>query len=301
MTAYPDQSWFDVRTLRPDRVPRPAPRFAPGCRAAIHLAVCLEAYPLGARPPFPVPGALDRPHPDLANWSQRKVALREGLARIEALLEDVGIGVSFVVQSQALDELSGFLPLLRDPRHAIVAGGAHAAALHSTFADAEAEMLAIHAVLERLRGGLGVPVEAWRSPSGVHSRHTFAVLARAGVRAVLDLNNDELPFAIKTEAGTLQALPWQHFSSDLHCLGVCKQPVRDFLNDLSEGIAWLIREAPAAGPRVLTLPVHPWIIGAPHRFRPFAQALRAWAQTPGVEFVNVRSLLAAAEPDGRPA
>lgn len=293
MAAYPDQDWFSFRALRPAVPASPAASLGLACDVAVHLAISLEAFPLGVKPPFAVPGALDRPYPDLANWTQRKVALGEGLARLQDLIEETGIAVSCVVQSDALDELGAFLPFLKSAPVSIIAGGANAAALHSAFADAASEAAAVAGVLAKLRDGLGVPVRAWRSPSGVHSPHTFDSLAAAGLEAVLDLNNDELAFEIRTRSGPLMALPWQHFSSDLHSLIVCKQPLEDYLHDLTQGLSWLRREAGAAGPRIMTLPVHPWIIGAPHRFRAFAGALRAWTALPGAAFVNTDMLLAA--------
>lgn len=293
MAAYPDQDRFSFRALPPQGPAHPAARLTVAGDVALHLAIGLEAFPLGVKPPFAVPGMLDRPYPDLANWSQRKTALREGLARLEDLIESTGIAVSLVVQSDALDELGAFGALLGSARVSIVAGGANAAALHSAFPDAATEAEAVAGVLGRLRDRLGVAVRAWRSPSGVQSPRTFDILAAQSVEAVLDLNNDELPFEIRTAAGPLVALPWQHFSSDLHCLLVCKQPLDDYLYDLTQGLAWLSREARTAGPRIMTLPLHPWIIGAPHRFRAFATALRAWAATPGVTFVNAEMLLAA--------
>ncbi|MBN9430092.1 MAG: hypothetical protein J0H09_26675 [Burkholderiales bacterium] len=293
MKRYADHDWFTFRALRPDRHAELALRWPAPCQVAIHLAVCVQAFVLGAKPPFAVPGMLDRPYPDLSNWTQRKTALREGLARLIDLFDDLAISASFVVEAEALDELQAFLPALRNPRHSVVAGGVHAAALHSAFEDLSAETQAVNEVLNRLRSALNVPISAWRSPSGVYSRHTLDALAASGLQAVLDFNNDELPFAVETRSGSLLALPWQHFASDLHCLFVCKQPLQDYLNDLAQGVQWLKVESARAGPRIMTLPIHPWIMAAPHRFRPFAQMLRQWAAMDGVAFVDVGQMQAA--------
>lgn len=292
MNAYPDHNLFAFRTLRPDRPSTASiPCAMPG-QVAVHLAVCIQDFPLTAKPQFAVPGMLDRPFPDLSNWTQRKTALREGLARLEDLFDELAIPVSLVVESEALDELRPFERLLRNDQHSVVAGGAHAAALQSAFADREAEARAVAGVLERLHDALGFPVDAWRSPSGVHSPHTLEVLAASGVRTVLDLNNDELPFVLETASGSLLALPWQHFSSDLHCLHVCKQRLEDYLHDLTQGVRWLKAEAAQTETRIMTLPIHPWIMAAPHRFRAFGAMLREWSSMPGLNFVNAGRIVA---------
>lgn len=284
--AYLDHDWYQFRALGPLQEERPAMAWPHECKAVIHLAVCLQTFPLALKPPMAFPGMLDRPYPDITNWSQRKVALREGLERLSGLVVDEDLPTTFVVESDALNELAAFMPLLKRSTSSVVAGGVNAATLHSGFLDDATEQAAIASTLRKLGDAVGRPVDAWRSPSGVHSPRTLNLLHSAGVRVILDFNNDELPFGISTKTGPLLGLPWQHFSSDLHCLNTCKQPTSEYLHDLTEGIRWLVDESDRAGIRVQTIPVHPWILCAPHRFRLFAEAVRQWKAIPGVAFLN---------------
>lgn len=283
--GYIDHTLYPFRALQPDRAATVC-RFPAGTKVAVHLVLALQSFPLAQRPHIGVPGMLERHPPDLTYWSQRKLALREGLWRIDGLLARLGLPASLAVEADALPELAGFPDLLRTRRLSVVAAGVNAATLHSGFPDREAEALAIRKVLARLGAACGAPVTAWHSPSGVHSPHTMELLAANGVRTLLDLNNDELPLRLQTAAGEMLHLPWQHFASDLHCLHVCKQDAGDYFGDITQGLKWLQRESQRAGPRIFTLPLHPWISGVPHRFKLLEAALREWTSLEGVSFMN---------------
>lgn len=285
--TYFDHSWFDFRP----QSAQPRLDFGSSVEVAIHLVIHLEAFHLN--PSKAAPAGLTRPYPDITNWTQRQVALRDGLARICAMLEETDGAASFVVEADAIDSLSSHMHALNSPRYSVISGGRHAADLHSGFTGLDDEVERVRNVRNKIEANFGNTIAAWCSPAGIHSPDTFEALAKAGVHAVLDLNNDDVPYELETGYGQLLCLPYQQFASDLHCLNTAKQQTGEYLADLSRGVDWLLAEAKHRGPRLLTIPLHPWIIGVPHRFAELQKTVMQWQGLPGVQLVNAETVVKA--------
>lgn len=283
---YADHTWFDFRCA----ASAPILRWDEPVQVAVHLVVALQSFPLAFKPPFPVPGGLERPYPDLSNWSQRKLGQREGLERVLDLLDAIQTAATWVLDAQSCEETSVHHQRLMRSGFSFAASGMNAGLLHSQFTDPDAEASMVRDVLSQIQSGHGFDVQGWRPPSGAHSPATLDVLASSGVDTVLDLNNDEFPYRIQTRSGDLLCVPLQHFASDLHCLHVCKQDTEQYVADIEQAIRWLCSEAQGRGPRMLTLPIHPWILGVPHRFRAFERGLRRWRGMAGVRFVHLNEI-----------
>lgn len=213
------------------------------------------------------------------------------MARICRYLDQNDMSASFAVEADTIPELDAFMPALRQMRHSIIAGGRHAAMVHSAFTSVEDEQRYIAQVMAELKDKFDNVLDGWRSPFGIQSPFTLQALAASGLRYTFDLNNDDLPYDMTTDMGPLVSVPYQHFASDLHCLQVAKQPTADYLSDLSAGVDWLLMESKAKGTRLLTLPLHPWVIGVPHRFAELRKTLDKWSQQSGVRFVGTRELV----------
>jgi allantoinase len=273
----------------------PAPLLLPGgATLGVLLVLMVEAYPLRAPPPFPVPGALDRPYPDVGNWSQRQVGQLEGLWRLLDLIAETGINASFVVQQMALERLGGTVRDLAGAGHAILAGGEHATRLHHDGMTEDEERAIIRGSLDALEEATGRRPQGWRSPHCAQSSRTLRLLAEEGLTHLGDLNNDERPYVISTPAGGLVSLPIPQVTSDLHAMVQHRQDVGEFVSGIRHGAAWLAREAAPGRERLLPVVLHPWIAGVPHRIGAFAGLLRDLTKQPGLAFVTTEAMVDAA-------
>jgi len=285
-----DHEWFDFRTAGQARVP------AADCRLIVSPVVVLQHFPLDAKAPFAVPGALDRPYPDLGNYTQRESGLGHALWRLTDEIEAAGIPASFVVERQALPWLADVAGILGDARHCVVAGGEHAVRLHTPDMDRDTERRIVADCLRDIGARFGRAVAGWRSPYCSQSPATMELLAEAGVRYVGDFANDDRPFEICVAGRTLTAMPMNHFYSDLHFIHACRQPVDDYVQATLRAAEWLAAERLPA-PAVLSLVFHPWIMGATHRVSAFASLLRSLRDMPGVRFMNSDQICAASLAD----
>lgn len=274
-----DHDWYGFRKL-------PETAFIPRKPTVqVMLIVVLQHFHLDRPPVFAVPGALDRPYPDIGNFTQRQVGQTDGLWRIAEIIDEFALPATFVVECDALPHLQGCQTLLRNPRHSIVAGGEHATALHTSALTELEERNSIHRTLQTLSQALTRQVDGWRSPYNAQSFHTMDLLASAGIRYVGDFANDDRPFSIDTRRGVLMSIPMNHFYSDLHFLHTCRQPLDDYLQSTLAAISVLAREnTPSAN--TFPLVIHPWLMGVPHRVSHFAALLRRIKDLPDVQLVN---------------
>lgn len=272
-----DHDLFPFRTIR-DTVDFRLPGEA---RIAVNLIIVLQRFHIDAKPPFPVPGMIDRPYPDVGNATQREVGLRSGFWRIREAIEQFGISATFVVERDALELLEGDLDILRDERHDVIAGGLHAAKLHTAAMPADEEREIIRGCRDTLSRTLGRPIKGWRSPSCAQSPATLDLLAECGFAYCGDYNNDDRPYVLAAKAANLVAMPMHHFSSDLHNLAVMKQPTEMFFGSVVKGAQWILgrKEEPSV---ILPLVIHPWVTGAPHRFHRFRPFLADLFKLDGV-------------------
>lgn len=251
----------------------------------IHLVFVLQRFPINAKPPFALPGSLDRPYPDLGNATQREAGLGPSLWRLVDELESMSIPASFVVERQALPSLGDIEPQLRDLRHSVVAGGEHAVHLHTNEMTPDDERRIIAASVGDLEQRLGRKVHGWRSPYCAQSPSTLDLLAEAGLSYVGDFACDDRPFEIRTDIAPMLAVPMNHFYSDLHFIYSCRQSIEEYVRNTIGAAEWLIQERKSS-PSVLSLVVHPWIMGATHRASQFARMLSSLESLPGVKFMS---------------
>jgi allantoinase len=281
-----DHDWFPFRT------PASAPVLAldDGATLAVTLTVVLQHFRIDYKPPFPLPGELDRPYPDMGNFSQRQAGLAAGLWRVVDAIEAAGIPASFVVEHDAIGAAREIADVLRKPGHCVVASGEHAARVHTPAMTREEEAGIIRASVAAIRKELGRDVIGWRSPYCAQSANTLELLAQEGLSYVGDFANDDRPFQVTTPGGGLLAVPMNHFYSDLHFLHFCRQSVDEFSRASATAADVLASEGRAGNPAVLSLVVHPWLIGAPHRIEAFSRMLRAIQEKPGVRFMSTDRL-----------
>lgn len=274
-----DHDWFPYRTSFEATVP------VAECSLIISLVVVLQHFPIDAKTAFPLPGALDRPYPDIGNYTQREAGLGHALWRLTDEIERHGVPTSFVVERQALPWLRDVDEVLRDPRHCVVGGGEHAARVHTGEMVRDTERQIIADCLGDIEAAFGRKVQGWRSPYCSQSPATIALLAEAGLRYIGDFANDDRPFEICAVGRSLVAVPMNHFYSDLHFIHTCRQSVNEYARAMIRAAEWLAAERQQA-PSVLSLVIHPWIMGVSHRVAAFAELLTTLQAIPGIQFMN---------------
>jgi allantoinase len=264
-------------------VERPAVRWPRGARVALLVTPVLEWFPLDApSPPLQPLGALDGPYPDYRAYTHRDYGNRVGIFRVMAVLDRLGVPATAAVNAAVATRYPQLLDEIGRRRWEVVAHGLHMGRFHHGGLDRDVEAALVDEALTLLRAASGQPVRGWLSPGGIESPHTLDLVAARGVSYVLDWVNDELPYVLRTESGRLHAMPYAHDLSDAAVIWERHHSAVEYAEAVLDAFTVLDREAEHAGGRILTLPLHPWIIGQPHRIGALERVLAEIRNRPHV-------------------
>jgi len=246
-----------------------------GKKVALWVNVSLQFFPLARTDKtFEVPGGMRMPYPDLRHFSLRDYGNRVGIHRVFKALD--GCGVQPTVAMNA--EVARRYPTLRDRvverGDEIVAHGLHMDALHHAGVPPELESERVRSSLDLLRQLTGQPVRGWLSPGKSQSFVTPDLLADNGVEYMCDWVNDALPYTFHARTGDLAVLPLSTELEDTHILLNNHHSMSSYVEQVTDAMDFLRREADAKGGRMLALSVHPWLVGQPHRIRLFEDMMR---------------------------
>lgn len=278
-------------TMRPRRRPVAWPG---GARIALWVVPALEFFPLDQpAQPFRAPGGMVTPYPDLRHYTLRDYGNRVGAFRVFKALDDLGLKASVAVNSKVAERYPFLIEEVNRRGWEIIAYGVDMGRLHYGGLAVEDETAQIKEALGTLRRISGQPITGWLSPAKSESMNTLDLVAAEGIAYVCDWVNDDMPFPMRTAAGELYSLPLSHEISDQTILHHYQHSEQDFLDQVRDQFDVLSREATAADGRIMTLTIHPWISGQPHRIGYLRKALGHMVEHDGVWSASGAEILAA--------
>jgi peptidoglycan/xylan/chitin deacetylase (PgdA/CDA1 family) len=274
---------------------RPAVRWPEGARVALWVVVPVQWFPLdmAGRVPFMPVGGVDEPYPDLRNYTHRDYGNRVGIFRIMKVLDRLGLRATAAVNAAVGERYPRLIDEIRARDWEFVAHGQDMAHLHHAGLGRDAEAAIVERAIASLRRVSGRPVRGWLSPAGSESLHTLDLVAAHGIEYVCDWVNDELPYPMRTAAGTVYAMPFGYEMSDTTLFGQFHYMTDEFAEQVEDQFDLLYREAATGGGRILALTVHPWLIGQPHRIGGLERALGHVMARAGVWAATGAEILAA--------
>ncbi len=259
-------------------------RWPGGARLALWVNICVQFFPLNQRgEPFPTPGGMTMPYPDLRHFSLRDYGNRVGIFRLLDACDRFGAKPSFAVNAALCERAPALIHALRERDCEIVAHGWDMDSLHHGGLAEEEEAALIERSLARLRAAAGAAVRGWLSPARNESPRTPDLLAGQGVHWFADWVNDDMPYRFHTESGDLWAMPLSNELEDRFILMHNLHSVESWLEQVCDACDFLLAEAETTGcGRILSLNLHPWLMGQPHRIARLEAALDRITAKPGV-------------------
>jgi allantoinase len=128
--------------------------------------------------------------------------------------------------------------------------------------------------LDGLRSITGRDIKGWLSPSKSQSFNTPELLAENGIDYMCDWINDELPYAFRTPAGDITAMPLSTELEDRFIMQANLHSESEYADQIIDAFDFLLAEATETGAgRMLALSIHPWMLGQPHRIGKLEQVL----------------------------
>jgi peptidoglycan/xylan/chitin deacetylase (PgdA/CDA1 family) len=269
------------------------PRYAAlrGKPLMVNPVVAIEFWPFDQ----PMPrGVLPRPHgakiepPDVANYSWVEYGLRRGMPRLFDLMGRRGIGASAFINAQCADVYPSLAKATVEAGWELIGHSWFQRSLKQV-PDEEAEITRSLARLEQLSGK---KVRGWFGAGGGETMRTPDVLKRCGLDFTHDWLLDDLPCWMTTAHGPLLCLPYTWELNDVPMWVVQGQSSDELLKRLAATLAALASELEKQ-PRVLSLGMHPHVMGVPHRMYYLEKAF--------VTSSEIADWFVAADPNGRAA
>ena len=245
-----------------------------GARVALWIVPVLEWFPLDMKgKPFKPPGALVTAYPDLRHYTLRDYGNRVGIFRVMKVLDRFGLRVSVAVNAAVAVRHPSLIKACVDRGWELIANGLDMDHLHYEGLPKDDERKLVEDSLGILRRVSGQRVRGWLSPARSESFATLDLVAAAGIDYVCDWVNDDMPYAMQAQSREIYSMPLSNDMDDHTILLQNRHSEESFTQQICDQFDALYSEAIRNGSRILTLVLHPWVIGQPYRIGALERAL----------------------------
>ena len=233
-----------------------------GKRLLVHVVVNLEAW----RFDEPMPRTILTPPrgepalPDVPNFSWFEYGMRCGFPRILGTLKEHEIRASAAINSEVIDFYPAAAAQVLAAGWEFVAHGVRQQTAHAV----PDEMAMIVEALDRIESFAGRRPTGWLGPGLAETADTLDLLAEAGIEYVLDWPVDDLPEWIVTKSGRIVAVPYSLELNDSVIHAVERNPSAELYERVRRTLDVFDTET-VDQVRTLTIPLHPHLMGVPHR------------------------------------
>jgi peptidoglycan/xylan/chitin deacetylase (PgdA/CDA1 family) len=269
-------------------VDRPPLRLPGDARIAVWTIVNLEVWDIGkpmARQVLPAPTGQVL-LPDVPNWSWHEYGMRVGVWRFFKLFERLGIAPTLSINARVCEDYE------RVARQALEAGWefmGHSWEQGPIHKEADQRAM-IHRSMDALERFTGTRPAGWLGPGLTQTLETPELLAEAGVQYIGDWVYDDEPTTIHTDKGPLVTLPYTVELNDIPMMLVQHHESDYLLKRAIDQFDRLYEEG-AERAKIMSLAIHPYISGQPHRIKYLERFYEHVAKHSGVLHWNGVQLL----------
>jgi allantoinase len=250
---------------------RPTYEWPNGTRLAIYVALNLEHFAFGQGLGAELaPGG---PQPDVLNFAWRDYGNRVGVWRLLELFDELALPVTLLVNSSIYAYCPDVVDVFRRRGDEVVAHG-RSNSERQGLLNEEAERELIDETMRTIEAAEGRRPRGWLSPWISESEVTPDLLAEAGLSYLLDWCMDDQPIWFATRSGRrILSVPYPQEVNDIPAIVARKDSAGQFADMIVDNYDEMLRQA-AAGPLVMGIALHPYIVGQPFRILTLRRALR---------------------------
>jgi len=266
MAMRRDPGLYDYSPL-PDR---PKITWPDGARVAFWVAPNIEFYEF--QPTVnPTRKSWPRPAPDVSGYSHRDHGNRVGLWRLMEVMDECGVRGSVSLNVAVCEHHPEIIKACADRGWEFFSHGVYNTRYTYGMTEDDERAL-IKDVQKTIKNHTGQEVAGWLSPALTNTEITMDLLAEAGLKYTCDLFHDDQPQPVKVRNGRLISVPYSLEMNDFTVLYMWGRSARQYVDILKAQFDQLFEEGAASG-QVMCIPLHPYLIGQPHRIGPFAELL----------------------------
>jgi allantoinase len=209
--------------------------------------------------------------PDILNYSWRDYGVRVGIWRMMEVMEKYGVKGTVALNSEVCEH---YLQIIEAANKLGWEWMGHGRTNSSLFTgiDEEQEREIILDVLNTIEQSTGKKPKGWLSPALSETFNTPDILAEEGIEYVANWVNDEQPYPMKVRKNSLISIPYSIEMNDIPSfldLGRSPEEFGQMIMDQFD----VLYEDGATSARVMSICLHPFLIGHPFRSKYFAKAL----------------------------
>ena len=248
---------------------RPKITWPGGARIAVWVSPNFEAFALDEQMPVGK-GKI----PDVMYWSLRDYGARVGVFRVMDVLSQRGIRASVMLNANVCDV---YPEMIEDALKLDWEFLGHNETNTRPLNDIppEDEKRVIHDSLARIEKATGKKPRGWLGSGVQETWNTLDYLADEGLDYVCDWVNDDQPYMIDAAGSPMVSLPYSMEINDRPAFDRYYRSSDEFELMIRRQFDVLYREGAESG-RVMSISVHPFIIGVPHRI---------WALESGLDYI----------------
>ncbi len=257
-----DQAHYDWSPM----VSRPVLRWPDNARVALSPFISLEHFewnlPADA---FMPPNTQRMYHPPSTPWSLRQYGLRVGIFNIMEVLDKYGLKATVAIDAVTAENYPVVVEECKKRGYEFVAHGLTAQRIISSAMTEQQEREYIRTSLKAVEQATGSRPSGWFSMEYSESARTPELLADEGMRYVCDFPNDEQPYKMKSKNAYF--LPMLLELDDMYNVAAPRfLPVTEFCQMMKDSFDTLYADGAKNG-RVLTMNLHPHLMGQPFRVK----------------------------------
>jgi allantoinase len=252
-------------------VDRPPLRWPNGARVALWVIPNIEHF-LFDRPSTSITAATTSLVPDVLNYSWRDYGVRVGIWRMMEVMEKYGVKGTVALNSDVCRHYPRIIEGGNQLGWEWMGHGDNNSTLINRQSEDEERAL-VNAVVDTIETSTGKRPRGWLSPALSESHRTLDLLAEAGIRYVGNWVNDEQPYPMRVKTGSMLSLPYSIEMNDIPAFLDQGQSAETFGRMICDEFDGLYEDGAKSG-RIMSICLHPFIIGHAYRSKYFAKALQ---------------------------
>jgi allantoinase len=243
-------------------VDRPRLRWPNDARVAFWVCPNIEFYELDppdgqGRPIWP------RPKPDTLNYSLRDYGNRAGVWRVMEALEAFGVRASVSLNAAMCDHMPEIIDTCVKLNWELFSHGIYNTRLIYGMSEDNIRRV-IGDSLDTIKRQSGQTVTGWLAPALSTTETFLDLLPEFGIKYTVDMVPDDQPIPIKVRSGRLITVPYSTEINDVRVMGVRGYSAENWAAMIKASFDQLYEEGKDSG-MVLCVPLHPFVVGQPHR------------------------------------
>ena len=210
-------------------------------------------------------------NPDVLNYAWRDYGVRVGIWRMMEVMEKYGVKGTVALNSDVCKHYPRIIEEGKKLGWEWMGHGNNNSTLINKQTEPEERAL-IKQVVSTITKSVGTAPRGWLSPALSETVRTLDILAENGIQYVGNWTNDDQPYPMRVKKGAMLAMPYSVEINDIPAFLDLKQSPETFGRMIRDQFDVLYEDGAKTG-RVMSVCLHPFLVGYPHRSKYLAEAL----------------------------